>query len=621
MRVEIMYFRILLMMVLSFFSTKNFALSTTDLTSGATPSLLVTELIDISASNVAYSNIKYRGANSAVGMFTGGVSDGLGIERGIILSTGNIANAIGPNKCYKTTTIHQQAGDPDLDKNGTSSADKSMDAAVLEFDFIPSGDKLEFNYVFASEEYTEFVNSNYNDVFAFFLNGRNIALIPNTMTEVAINSVNHKTNKGYYRNNAYPTPSTWNDYFSKACQAGYKTPYKTELDGFTVVFTAKANVVPGQSHHIKLVVADRGDYSLDSTVFIQGKSFKSSPPPLPTLKATTLISPGTTLSHNTPVYTWNAVTNSMQYKLQVKSTSGQIIMEQWYTPEQAGCANSGACSITSPIPLGDGTYQWGIQTFHPLVAGPWSESMTFKVKIPLIVHTVYAVHDGDLKDSQFIEINPKTQTLRVLGTIYEGDDIEAITAHPFTKEMYAASGKDAVGDAASMIYKVDKSNASLSKIGKLKFGTVSSPGISALSFNPNNNMLWGWSEGNEKGSGLFKVNIDELSKAELVLSAPKHVEDIAWNKAGTQMYLAQQDQILIYDGTLVLPLCSISQEKIEALTITPEDLLLLGIHGHNVIYRLDPTLQQSTQECIKEPLIPTDDYNDIEGLTWVTTIE
>ena len=615
-----MYLRILSAMVcLLLLSTKAFALSTIDLSSGATPSLLVTELIDVSASNVTYSNIRYRGANNAAGTFTGGVSDGLGIERGIVLSTGSIANAIGPNKCYKTTTINQQEGDVDLDRANGLGLGKSMDAAVLEFDFMPSGDKLEFNYVFASEEYTEFVNSTYNDAFAFFLNGQNIALIPNTTTGVAINSVNHKTNKGYYKNNAYPTPSTWSSYFSQACKAGSKTPYFTELDGFTTVLTAKANVTPGQIHHIKLVIADLTDYSLDSMVFIQGKSFKSSPPPLPVLKATTLISPGTKLSYNTPTYTWNAVTNSTKYKLQVKTEAGQI-MEEWYTPEQAGCANSGTCSITPSAKLADGTYQWSIQTFHPLVIGPWSESMTFKIKLPVIIHKVYAVHDAEMTDSQFLEVDPKDQSFKVLGQLYQGDDIEAITAHPITKELYAGSGKNSTRKGT--VYKVDKSNANLSEIGQITFGKLTSPGVSALSFNPSNNVLWGWSEGGEKGrSGLFKANTDELSKAEIVLFSPKHVEDITWNKAGTQMYLAQQDQLLVYDGTLLVSLCLIPHEKIESLTITPEELLLIGIHGHDVIYRLDPAIQDGTKECIKEPFIPTGEFDDIEGLIWVTTIE
>ena len=81
------------------------------------------------------------------------------------------------------------------------------DECVIEFDFVPEGDSISFNYVFVSEEYPEYVCASFNDAFGFFLTGpnpnlpnynaENIALIPNpnnpstyTNTPVAINTVN-----------------------------------------------------------------------------------------------------------------------------------------------------------------------------------------------------------------------------------------------------------------------------------------------------------------------------------------------------------------------------------------------------------------------------------------------
>ena len=40
--------------------------------------------------------------------------------------------------------------------------------------FEAGGDSIAFNYVFGSDEYLEWVNSSYNDIFAFFLSGPGI---------------------------------------------------------------------------------------------------------------------------------------------------------------------------------------------------------------------------------------------------------------------------------------------------------------------------------------------------------------------------------------------------------------------------------------------------------------
>lgn len=265
-------------------NTSSLALSTTNLAQGVTQERLVIELIDTSASNLTYSNIRYQGANRAAGIFTGGIIDGLGIERGIVLSTGDIANAIGPNQCFKTETVNGWPGDGHLETIVGYGA--TGDATVLEFDFIPAGDHLQFNYVFASEEYNEWVNSLFNDVFGFFLNGKNIALVPNTQTAVAINTINNRSFSSLYKDNAYPSPPVSFQYLITPCSPGDYTPFRSEFDGFTHVLTATAKVIPGTRYHIKLAIADTGDYSLDSAVFIQGKSFATpvttpSPPPEP----------------------------------------------------------------------------------------------------------------------------------------------------------------------------------------------------------------------------------------------------------------------------------------------------------------------------------------------------
>src|SRR5262249_36262721 len=133
----------------------------------------------------------------------------------------------------------------------------TLDATVLEFDFVPSFSTLTFRYVFSSEEYNEYANSDYNDTFAFFVNGVNRALIPDTNTPVSINTINggepfgtDSQNPQFFRNNEIDTD-------------GGPT-IDTEMDGLTIVLTVTAPVNPNVTNHIKLAIADGQDDDFDS---------------------------------------------------------------------------------------------------------------------------------------------------------------------------------------------------------------------------------------------------------------------------------------------------------------------------------------------------------------------
>lgn len=199
----------------------------------------------------------YYAPYASAGLFTGGTGASLGIEDGIVLCSGVISNAIGPNSDDGISADLPIPGDADLSliTGGTTN-----DATVLEFDFVPNFNTLYIQYVFGSDEYNEYVFA-YNDVFAFFLNGTNIAKIPSTNIPVSIDNINLINNPSYYKNNdygdLYPGPY----------------PYCTEMDGMTKVLVAQASVNKGQTNHIKLAVADALDSALDSFVFIKGESF------------------------------------------------------------------------------------------------------------------------------------------------------------------------------------------------------------------------------------------------------------------------------------------------------------------------------------------------------------
>jgi gliding motility-associated-like protein len=204
------------------------------------------------------SNIQYTGHQNAIGYFSNGIP-GLDFENGVILSSGNVLDAAGPNTSGSTGTDFGQPGNALLNAitNGTTE-----DAAILEFDFVPASDLLEFQYVFGSDEYPEFANSSYNDVFAFLISGGpenynnvNIALIPGTATPVTINNVNATNNSQYYIDNQFGA--------------------NVEYDGLTVTLTATKPVTACETYNIKLGVADVFDGIYDSAVFLKANSFSS----------------------------------------------------------------------------------------------------------------------------------------------------------------------------------------------------------------------------------------------------------------------------------------------------------------------------------------------------------
>lgn len=222
------------------------------------------------------SNIEGIGNDLSWGHFTGGLNV-IGFSSGIILSSGDVALAEGPNESAEASVRFNDAtGDPDLDLFATNVI---LDVGGIEFDFVPLEDTVTFKYVFASEEYCEFVNSIFNDVFGFFVSGPgingpfangaiNVATLPNSNDYVEINSVNHLTNSDSYIKNELQIDAN-------KCNIPFNPQYPEliEYDGFTIPLTATFAVIPCETYHIRLVVADVGDDKLDSAVFLETKSF------------------------------------------------------------------------------------------------------------------------------------------------------------------------------------------------------------------------------------------------------------------------------------------------------------------------------------------------------------
>ena len=242
----------------------------TDLrTQSLTPAQLAQSLV---GTGVTISNVTYTGAPIAAGKFTGGTGI-IGFESGVILSNGALSNVIGPNCDAQISFPNHTAGDSDL---SSLIGDVTNDAAVLEFDFTPSSPTIRFQYVFASDEYQDFV-FDFNDAFAFFVNGKNVALIPQSNTFVAINNVNNGNN-GLGDHPEYASIPAVNPqfYLNNDLEVLANPPFNTEMDGMTVVLTASSPVNAGAPNHIKLVIADALDFFVDSNVFIKAGSLSSS---------------------------------------------------------------------------------------------------------------------------------------------------------------------------------------------------------------------------------------------------------------------------------------------------------------------------------------------------------
>lgn len=212
-------------------------------------------------------SINYIGQDGQAATFTDGLSADIGIESGILMTSGTAEDAEGPNSSDGTSTNLGTPGDSTLDGLVTG---ETNDANVLEFEFESEGGDLFFDYVFASEEYNEYINS-YNDVFAFMVDGVNIATIGPDNDAVSINNVNC--------GNPFGSADNFCDSYNNNDPDDGVPSLNVEYDGVTDVFTASILGLSPGKHTMKMAIADTGDNLLDSGVFIEGNSFSDNPTP------------------------------------------------------------------------------------------------------------------------------------------------------------------------------------------------------------------------------------------------------------------------------------------------------------------------------------------------------
>ena len=229
---------------------------------------------------VTYANATFTGLPTQLGQMTGNTDVNFQIAEGVVIGCSDAQDVV--LNYFGAAITPNIAGDPDLLAVANSvppligqgfTVGSVNNIAALEFDFVAIGDSLNFNYIFGSDEYLQWVNSQFNDVFAFFLSGPgitgpyaspaafpggavNIAIVPesNPALPITISSVNNVLNPDYYVDNG---PGL----------------IPINLNGFTVKIAAQYDLTCGETYHIRLAIANGSDQALKSDVIIEAGSF------------------------------------------------------------------------------------------------------------------------------------------------------------------------------------------------------------------------------------------------------------------------------------------------------------------------------------------------------------
>lgn len=205
----------------------------------------------------------------------------IGIDKGIMLTGGNLDPPYGLSVPSSNSQIGVTYGPGDSLLDNIIAPFHTANCAVLEFDFIPNGDSVKFNYVFASDEYPTQICSKFSDVFAFHVSGpgiagqQNIALIPGTNIPVGINSINDTSITNLYTAN----------FNLNNCQSVSYPHYYVDhtndqhfiFNGSTSVLTASVATIPCQTYHLRFAIGEGFDGGGYSAVFLEANSFNSEP--------------------------------------------------------------------------------------------------------------------------------------------------------------------------------------------------------------------------------------------------------------------------------------------------------------------------------------------------------
>lgn len=248
---------------------------TVDTNTYTVPQLVNNILINspcINASNITWRTGTNFGSSNGIGYFQN-TNTNFPMQSGVILSTGDVTHAVGPNTSLLNDGNNAWTGDTSLEATLAAAGIPmtSANATVLEFEFVPMSPYFDFDFLFASEEYGNF-QCQFSDAFAFLLTNlstgvtTNLAVVPSTNTPISVVTI-----RDFLYNST--CPSVNQQYFGTYNGGSNAASSATNFNGQTVVMNASSTLTPGVTYKIKLVIADRSDYQSDSAIFLSSNSF------------------------------------------------------------------------------------------------------------------------------------------------------------------------------------------------------------------------------------------------------------------------------------------------------------------------------------------------------------
>ena len=217
------------------------------------------------------SLVEVECANGTVGTFQITDDTDLGMDKGLVLSSGSVLDINQPASIFAGTSYcNLNCSDEDLNILSSlyGNGEEARDACIVEMDVLAASDELTFEYVFGSEEYPDFIapNTTFNDIFAFLVSGQgivgdpniggklNVATLPDG-TFIQIEDVNQSEHWEYYRDNSNSQSIVYGGLTSDSL-------------GIKKSLTARVPTIPCETYKLKFAIADRGDANFDSGVFI-----------------------------------------------------------------------------------------------------------------------------------------------------------------------------------------------------------------------------------------------------------------------------------------------------------------------------------------------------------------
>ncbi|MBK8599776.1 MAG: T9SS type B sorting domain-containing protein [Flavobacterium sp.] len=239
------------------------------------PQLVNSVLINspcVSATNITWKTGTNFASSNGIGYFQNS-NPNFPMQAGVILSTGAVSEASGPNTTMLDSGSASWPGDASLESTLLQSgiSMNSVNASILEFDFTPISPTFSFEFLFASEEYGNF-QCQFSDAFAFLLTNTstgvttNLAVVPSTNIPISVVTI-----RDFLYNSSCPSANS--QYFGAYNGGSAAASSAINFNGQTKIMNASAVLIPNTTYHIKLVIADRSDESSDSAIFISSDTF------------------------------------------------------------------------------------------------------------------------------------------------------------------------------------------------------------------------------------------------------------------------------------------------------------------------------------------------------------